>query len=163
MSEQSGDKSFDATPHRRQQAREQGQVVHSQDLGSAALLLVGVLVLMNWGGAIIDVTIRYMEQQLGTVETLTPDRSDIVLHSVNLLRTFGVALLPILALLAVAGALSTILQIGLLFVPEKLQPDLSLLSLLGGAKRILSLQGVVRLAFGLFKIAIIAVVAGFII
>ena len=41
MPEQSGEKSFDATPHRRQQAREQGQVAYSQDLGSAALLVVG--------------------------------------------------------------------------------------------------------------------------
>ena len=41
MSEQSGEKSFDATPHRRQQAREKGQVPYSQDLGSAILLLAG--------------------------------------------------------------------------------------------------------------------------
>jgi flagellar biosynthetic protein FlhB len=162
MSEQSGEKSFDATPHRRQQAREQGQVVYSQDLGSAALLVAGVLVLMNWGGAVIEQTIRYMERQLGVVPTLTADRSEIVVHSFGLLQTFGVALLPILGTLALAGALSTILQIGLLFVPERLNPDLSRLSLIAGMKRILSLQGAARLGFGMIKIGIIAAVAGFV-
>src|SRR5688500_7417081 len=101
MAEQSGDKSFDATPHRRQQAREQGQVAYSQDLGSAALLVVGVIVLWNWGGAVIVLTIRYMEQQLGNPGSLVADRSELVAHSFGLLQTFGVALLPILGMLAV--------------------------------------------------------------
>ncbi len=160
MAEQSGDKSFDATPHRRQQAREQGQVVYSQDLGSAALLVVGVLVLMNWGGGVIDLTIRYLEQQLGSIGTLSADAGDFVEHGHSLLRTFGFALLPILGVLMLSGALSTVLQIGLLFVPDRLKPDLSRLSLLAGLKRILSLQGMVRLAFGLVKIGIVAVVSG---
>ncbi|HEX6961549.1 MAG TPA: EscU/YscU/HrcU family type III secretion system export apparatus switch protein [Lacipirellula sp.] len=163
MAEQSGEKSFDATPHRRQQAREQGQVVYSQDLGSAALLVVGVLVLMNWGGEIIDLTTRYMEQQLGSVQSLRADRSELVVHNFQLLRTFGVALLPILGLMAVAGALSTVLQVGLLFLPDRLRPDPSRLSILAGVKRILSLQGMMRLGFGLFKILIVAIVAGFVI
>jgi flagellar biosynthetic protein FlhB len=160
MPEQSGEKSFDATPHRRQQAREQGQVAYSQDLGSAALLIVGVLVLMNWGGSIIDLTTRYMEQQLGSIGALSADRTEFVVHSFGLLQTFGVAMLPILGLLAVAGALSTILQIGLLFVPDRIKLDPSHLSILAGLKRILSLQGMVRLGFGLVKIAIISIVAG---
>ena len=45
MAELDDDKSLDPTPHRRQQVREQGQTVRSQDVGSAILLLgtVGVL------------------------------------------------------------------------------------------------------------------------
>jgi flagellar biosynthetic protein FlhB len=160
MAEQSGEKSFDPTPHRRQQAREQGQVVYSQDLGSAALLVVGVLVLMYWGGAVIDQSVRFMEHQLSTVGPLGADKSEFVVQCHGLLRTVGGALLPILGLLALAGVLSTVLQIGLLFVPERLQPDFSRLSMLAGMRRILSLQGAARLGFGLVKIAIIGVVAG---
>jgi flagellar biosynthesis protein FlhB len=40
MAEHAGEKSFEATPHRRQEAREKGQVAFSHDLGSAALLLL---------------------------------------------------------------------------------------------------------------------------
>jgi flagellar biosynthetic protein FlhB len=163
MPEQSGEKSFDPTPHRRQQAREEGQVAYSQDLGSAALLVVGVLILRHWGAAIVDKSVHFMEHQLGTVGPLAIDQADVVVTSHSLLYNFGLALLPILGLLAVAGALSNILQIGLLFVPDRLQPDLSRLSLLAGLKRILSLQGIVRLGFGLFKMMIVAAVAGVVI
>ena len=38
-----GDRTQEATPHRRRQAREQGQVAKSQDLASA-VLLVGAVV-----------------------------------------------------------------------------------------------------------------------
>lgn len=160
MAEQSGEKSFEATPHRRQQAREQGQVAYSQDLGSAALLLVGVLVLMNWGSTLVQHAIRYMEQQLSTAGPLAIASNDLTAQSLGLLQKFGVSLLPIIAALAVAGALSTVLQIGLLFLPDKVRPDISRLSPLTGIKRIVSLQGIVRLAFGLFKIGVVAAIAG---
>ena len=46
MAEYDGEKTQDATPHRRQQAREEGHVARSQRLlGSAALLILGLLAL----------------------------------------------------------------------------------------------------------------------
>ena len=42
MPEYAGDKSLEPTPHRRQQARREGHVAKSQDLGSAVLLLAGL-------------------------------------------------------------------------------------------------------------------------
>jgi flagellar biosynthetic protein FlhB len=80
-----------------------------------------------------------------------------------ILRRFGPSMLPILGLLAVAGALSTIMQIGLLFTPDRVKPDLSRLSLAAGLRRLLSLQNAVRLGFGLFKVLIVAVVAGIVV
>jgi flagellar biosynthetic protein FlhB len=160
MPEQSGEKSFDPTPHRRQQAREQGQVAYSQDLGSAALLLVGSMLLLTWGGAVVEASARFMAQQLGSAEAAPYRESDAVWQAHAMLRTFGPPLLPILGLIMLAGALSTVLQIGLLFLPEKLQPDLSRISLFSGVRRILSLQGVARLGFGMVKVVIVCAVAG---
>src|SRR5262245_41728027 len=73
MPEQSGDKSQDPTPHRRQQAREQGQVARSQDLGSAAVLLGGVLALMTLGPAAVDFLGTMTRQQLGGEAWLSAD------------------------------------------------------------------------------------------
>lgn len=160
MAEESGEKSHDATPHRRQQAREQGQVAYSQDLGSAALLLVGVLVLSYYGYGVIDHVMLFMERQLSTGGgSLVTDDRELIVISDSVLKTFGVGMLPILGVMTVAGALSTVLQIGLLFVPDKIQPDLSRLSPLAGLKRIFSLQGVVKLGFGMIKILIVCAVA----
>ncbi len=48
------EKTHDPTPHRRQQAREEGQVVHSQDLAAAILLLTALIVLLNLGGSVAE-------------------------------------------------------------------------------------------------------------
>ncbi|MCC6493336.1 MAG: flagellar biosynthesis protein FlhB [Pirellulales bacterium] len=159
MPEQAGEKSFEATAHRRQQARDEGHVAYSQDLGSAVLLLVGVLVLVHWGGGVVEHAVSLMHQQLRDAGSLAVGPADLASQALSLLQKFGVSLLPILVVLAAAGALSTVLQIGLLFLPNKVQPDLSRLSPLAGAKRILSLQGVVRLALGLLKTAVVGAVA----
>ena len=159
MAEQSGEKTQEATPHRRQQAREQGQVAFSQDLGSAAVLVAGVLLLKWWGSSVVDAVGSLMRYQLGTVSPLAAHRGEVLAHGFAVVELIGLALLPILGLLALAAMLSSIFQIGFLFVPERLQPDLSRLSPLSGLKRIFSLSGLMRLSFGLFKVTVVAVVA----
>ena len=159
MAEQSGEKSFEATPHRRQQAREKGQVAYSQDLGSAALLVIGTLLLMFWGGKVFDVAGQMMKFQLQNVGPLVVDGDTVVTQARTLATTLGSALLPVIGLLALGGVLVSIFQIGILFVPEKLAPDISRLSLISGVKRILSLSGMMRLGFGLLKVLVVAVTA----
>src|SRR6185295_17774648 len=52
-----------------------------------------------------------------------------------------------------------IFQVGLLWVPDRLAPDLSRLSPLAGLKRIFSLSGTARLGFGLVKVLLVSCVA----
>ncbi len=66
MPDQAGDKSQDATPHRRQQAREQGQVAFSQDLGSAVMLIVAILTLMLLGERLIHSVTTVLQVQLSS-------------------------------------------------------------------------------------------------
>ena len=159
MAEQSGDKTQDATPHRRQQAREQGQVAFSQDLGSAVVLVVGAMLLKMWGGGVVDACGRFMRYQLGTTPPLVADRGDMLVQGFNTVQHLGLAMIPIMGFLALAGVLSSVFQTGLLFVPERLQPDLQRLSILGGLKRIFSLSGIMRLSFGMFKVSIVSIVS----
>jgi len=159
MAEQAGEKSQEATQHRRDQAREQGQVAYSQDLGSATLLIASVLLLRTYGGEIISTAGRFMQHQLSTVGPLTFESTDLIVLSQSLLGTLGKTVLPVLGLLALTGVLSSVFQVGFLFVPERLMPDVSRLSPLSGLKRILSLAGAMKLGFGMFKVAIVASVA----
>ncbi len=159
MAEQSGEKTQDPTQHRRDEARKQGQVVHSQDLGSAALLIVGVMLLRSWGGDLVDLAGKFMRQQLGDVHSLTIQSTDAIAQSQELVSSFGTVILPIVGLLALAGGLSSVFQTGLLFVPDRLAPDIERLSPLSGLKRIFSLAGAVKLGFGLFKVTIVSIVA----
>ncbi|MEM8866376.1 MAG: flagellar biosynthesis protein FlhB [Planctomycetota bacterium] len=159
MAESSGEKSFDPTPHRRQQAREKGQVAYSQDLGSAALLLVAATLLRAFGSNIAETSAKVMQRQLGELVTLTADRGMLLSQFSELGKTFGAVMLPVLGLLLLAGVLSSVFQVGFLFVPQRLAPDFSRLSLLQGLKRIFSVTGFARLGFGLFKVVIVSAVS----
>ncbi|WP_442484891.1 flagellar biosynthesis protein FlhB [Aeoliella sp. SH292] len=160
MAEESGEKSFDATPHRRQQAREKGQVAYSQDLGSAAMLLAAAGLLQAMGAKIVDTTVGLVQRNLTEVTDITGDRQLLLGEVQKILLSVGVTLLPMMMLLMLAAVGASVFQVGFLFVPERLAPDFSRVSPLAGMKRIVSLQGVMRLGFGLLKVAIVTTVAG---
>ena len=160
MAESSGEKSFEPTQHRRQEAREKGQVAFSQDLGSAALLLIGVLLVMMFGGGIVAFSAELMRRQLGNVPELTASTNTLFHQGKGIAIGLAGLMLPILGLLLLGSVLTSVFQVGFLFVPERLSPDFSRLSPLQGLKRIFSLQGTMRLGFGLFKVLVVCVVAG---
>lgn len=159
MADQDGDKTQDPTPHRRQQAREQGQVARSQDLGSATQLLVGLVALLWLGGAMVGVLGAMTERFLGDSHALSADVDSIVRSWTDLVGLVTPALLPPLLAIMAATIAINVSQVGLLFLPEKLAPDLSRIDPLKGFTRIFSLAGVVRLFFGLIKVILVSVIA----
>jgi flagellar biosynthetic protein FlhB len=163
MAEHAGDKSFEATPHRRQEAREKGHVAFSQDLGSAVLLMLGVLLLMLLGGSVAAFCTDLMLHRLGTVTELVARQENIVHDSVGIALQLGVVVLPILGLMMLGGVLSSVLQAGFLWVPDRLSLDLSRLSPLAGLQRIFSLAGTMRLAFGVVKVVVVSIVAALVV
>jgi flagellar biosynthetic protein FlhB len=159
MPDQEGDKSQEATPHRRQQAREQGQVAKSQDLGSAVLLMVGLMCVLLLGGGLLDFLGEYSRRQLGGDAWLSADPSFATGECNETLSALARTVLPIFGILLVGAVGINVLQIGFLFLPEKLAPDLTRLDPLKGLRRLFSLNNAARLAFGIFKILVIALVA----
>jgi flagellar biosynthesis protein FlhB len=159
MSEQSGDKSFEATPHRRQQAREKGQVAYSQDLGSALLLLVSAGLLQGFGSRIVGASFDVLKHQLGVVPALASHGPTLFGQTLGQFQTIALTLLPMLLLLALAAVAASVLQTGPMFVPERLTPDISRISPLKGLGRLFSMQGTARLGFGLLKVLIVSTVA----
>ncbi len=159
MAETDGDKTQDATPHRRQQAREEGQVAKSQDLASAALLLVGLAAVLWLGGAVVDMVGRYAAEQLGGEAWLAADPQFFVAHGQHVAYALACCMLPIFGVLMFTGIAANFLQVGFLFLPEKLAPDLTRLDPLQGFARLFSLANLVRLVMGLLKMALVAGVA----
>ena len=160
MPDYAGEKTLEPTPHRRQQARQEGHVAKSHDLGSAAMLLAGTAVLMMLGGGLVGFLADYCRNQLGGPPCLTLDTESVVSHGTTTLWALGRYLLPILGLLCLAGVAVNVLQIGFLFLPQRLAFDLTRLNPLQGLRRIFSAAGVVQLGFGIFKLLVVLGVAG---
>ena len=158
MPDYAGEKNLEPTPHRRQQARREGHVAKSQDLGSAAMLLLGLGVLVMLGGGLVGFLVEYCRRQLGGQAWLAVDKDFVVGQWNGTLWAVGRYMLPILGLLCLAGVAVNVLQIGFLFLPKRLAFDLGRLDPLGGLRRIFSGANVVHLGFGVFKLtAVLAV------
>ncbi len=161
MAESTGEKSHDPTPHRRQQARADGHVARSQDVGSAVLLIGATASLLMLGGPIVEFCARLARAQLGGEAWLSTDVPTVANLFSGLLSTTSAALLPLLGamlLLAIAG---NALQVGFLFLPARVAPDLSRIDPLAGLARLISANNVVRLGLGIVKLALVAGVAGY--
>lgn len=140
MAEGADDKSQDATPHRRQQAREEGQVAQSPDLASAGLLIVGLAILLMFGGQVANFFGLYAHEQLGGDPWISADQDFVVSHFLAVGIEVAKVLAPVLGLLLLAGVLVHVFQTGLLWVPDKLSLDLDRLNPLKGLQRIFSLS-----------------------
>jgi flagellar biosynthetic protein FlhB len=67
--------------------------------------------------------------------------------------------LPSLGLMMLIAILVNLGQVGFLWLPEKATLDFERLNPVSGMQRMLSLQNLIRLAFGVFKILLVSVVA----
>ncbi|MDA7978145.1 MAG: flagellar biosynthesis protein FlhB [Pirellulales bacterium] len=159
MPEQFGDKTHEATPHRRQQAREKGQVVKSMDLSSAGVLLGGLLIIYGLSAGLFDSLAQFMTTQLSELPSPIYGQEEFAQQSQSILDRLTRDLLPLLSLMLGAAILLNVGQTGLLFTPSRIAPDLSRINPIKGFTRVFSLSGVMRLGFGIFKILIVAGVA----
>ena len=157
--EQFGDKVHDPTPHKRQKAREEGQVAKSQDLGSAALLLTGLGILLWMGKETADYFHHLAVGHLGAEAWLQLDSESVVAHWQSTAVTLSGVLFPILGLMFLAAVSVQVAQTGFMFVPTAVGLNFGRINPVSGFGRIFSLSSFMRLVFGLVKVCLIAAVA----
>ena len=141
-----------ATPRRRQEARRQGQVARSADLTSALGLLAVGLFLPWYGAYAFDHVSRYLQ---GAFSRLP--REDLTTASLAQLgwdagSVFFRITLPLLGLMLLTGVASTLAQVGVVFAPAALKPDLKRIDPVAGFQRILSRRGAFETAKAVIKI-----------
>jgi len=153
------DKTEAPTSHRLQEAREEGQVVRSQELITAVVILAGAFLLRGSGkqlGLNFQELIIEMIAQMPTVTVTTE-----WLRQTSFL--FAVSILPSLALilfgLMLSGVVVTIGQTEFLWAGKKIGFDFKRVNPLEGFKRIFSTHGLIELLRSLLKIGWVAWVA----
>jgi len=135
-------------------------VAKSPDLAAAGLLIVGLLCLAMLGGGLVGLLVQITRAQLGGKAWLSADTDFAVDQYMSIVTALGSYLLPILGLLFLAGVAAHMLQTGLLFLPDRLVPDIGRLDPIRGLRRMFSLGNTFRVGLGLAKIFVITGVAG---
>jgi flagellar biosynthetic protein FlhB len=166
MAEDNGDKKHDPTPRRLEQAREKGQVAKSQDLAAAIVLLFAIILLMTIGKQTAADLFEYSCMIMSDPLLLIPENLEIDSLHQSVQSLFHETVIKFLKplsffflFLLLAAVISNIVQIGILWQPDKLNIDITRLDPIKGFGRIFSMQSVVRLLMGIVKIVICAAVA----
>jgi flagellar biosynthetic protein FlhB len=122
-------------------------------------LLLALLCLAISGGGLAGFLEACSRYHLGGEAWLSADVNFVVGRWNETLLELARVLLPIFGLLFFGAIAINLMQIGFLFLPDKVAPDISRLSPIKGLQRLFSLVNAVKLGFGVFKILIIAGVA----
>jgi len=153
------EKTEQATPQRRREARNKGQVAKSQELNSVIMLGAGLLLmascfpyLISNAKEIVVIFFRLLsdggaaEERFGAMFQLVVVR-------------FFTLLAPVLVGMVVVSIVSNVLQVGFHITPTSIEPKMSKLNPIEGFKRILGKRGMVELVKGILKLIIVALIA----
>lgn len=157
MSEDKDSKTEDATPKRRTEARQKGQILKSKEVNTAVLILMAANAL-NWtGGHIYKTIFRYLQSTYYEIPWFVKDFKpwDVFQYGVKSVFILFAMILPIMIIIFITALLVEVLQVGILITGKPLKPQLERINPMKGFKRIFSLKSVVELAKNLVKTLII--------
>ncbi|MEM1110064.1 MAG: flagellar biosynthesis protein FlhB [Planctomycetota bacterium] len=164
MAETGQDKTEEATPRRRSEARTEGNLAKSQDLTAAIMLLAAIVGLQVFG-------LRVFSNMRNTVQTLisnahsnNPTRlDDLGAVGSYSLRAMTAMLVPMMLLVTSAGLVALVGQVGFLITGKPLVPSPKKLNPIKGIQQMFSARSGVRLVMSIGKFVLIGAVAGYVI
>lgn len=158
--ERDGDRTEPATPRRREEARERGQVARSADLSSAVVLLAAVLGLRFAGRPLLESLFASTSGVLGGLGNIGDDPAMVMNQFGGLFAAVLMGFLPLAGIIVAASVAVSLAQTGFLFTAEPLKPDLDRVNPVSGLGRLFSLRSLARLFGGLLKLSIVGLVVG---
>lgn len=158
MAENDQEKTEEATPRKREEAREKGQVALSQDVVAAlslsaagGVLVAGGSMLVEGAGALLRASVTNVAE-IGPTDVATERWSELVTGS-----TTSMALPAALVIgpLLLVGLFAGYAQVGFQFTPKAMEWDVSKLSPAKGWSKIFGMRGAVRTLQAAVKIVLV--------
>ena len=148
-------KTEDPTPKRLEEARKKGQIALSRELNTWLMLLAGTLIIGTMAGPFMTELTVFMR---GFIE----HAGDLPQVPGGLRETLGASFWKVMSMLAIPMLLLMFMafigpfaQVGPLYAPEVIKPDISKISIIKGFKRLFSMRSVVEFLKGLAKMSIV--------
>ncbi|MCM7512709.1 flagellar biosynthesis protein FlhB [Enterobacter hormaechei] len=161
MSEENeSEKTEDPTPHRKQKAREEGQVPRSRELTSLLMLLAGWGLMVVAGGWLAKQLQHLLHNGLTFDRLLVSDPQQMLHHAASMLGIAFLALLPFVGGLFLTAVATPSLIGGLNMSAKALKFNMKKLNPLSGIKRLFSGQMVSEMVKSILKVALAAIGGG---
>jgi flagellar biosynthetic protein FlhB len=156
--EQFQERTEQATPRRRQKAREQGKVARSLELNSAVILCLGGASLYFLGPLLVRQLKQFMIFVFNEAPKMQAGYDTLIAILSSRIMTFFALLGPILAILALIAYGINVLQVGFVVTGKPLEPKFDALNLANGIKRVFSIRSLVELLRDTIKLIVIGFV-----
>ncbi|QQR69542.1 MAG: flagellar biosynthesis protein FlhB [Alphaproteobacteria bacterium] len=147
------------TSKRLSEAREQGNIPVSREVGSWFLLLGGLSITAMLAAPLSKTFIDNMKSLLEHVDDTEVTTSNVGGIMLSALAAPGWPAALVFLLLLVVAIAGTMIQTGLFYSTQLLAPQWSRLSPLEGMKRLVSIHSVVEMIKGMLKLALVGTVA----
>lgn len=144
-----------ATPRRRQEARRRGQVARSAELSSVAVFLAVVLMLKAVSESALQGAMDSMRFALTNLKHTEFSPALALSFVSGCLAPAGKAFLPVIGVAMVVGVVVNLLQVGVMFTAEPLAPNWARLNPVSGFMRLVSRRALVESAKTLMKVLLI--------
>lgn len=148
-----------ATPRRREEAREQGQVAKSRELASVAVLLANCMILMWLGSNTASQMGSIIHQMLSTSSRGPLDIPGVMALAREVVAPVLTLMMPFVLASVAATLIANVGQVGWLFTFKPLAPNMERINPIAGIKRLFSKHALGELVKSLLKIFLIGFVA----
>ncbi len=151
-------KTEDPTPKKLDESRKKGQIALSRELNNWLMLAAGTLVIVVMGPGTMEKLKQHLQVYLMHADSLPGAPGGLAsVMGESLLDIISILFLPLSIFLLVAF-FGPFVQVGPLFAPETIKPDISKISPFKGFSRLFSRRSLVEFVKGILKIGIIGVV-----
>ncbi|OEH85835.1 flagellar biosynthesis protein FlhB [Desulfuribacillus stibiiarsenatis] len=153
------EKTEKATPKKRQEAREKGQVARSNEINTALVLLFSFLILKFFGPFMANNVLTIFQTNLSEYVLWEANTDNLKVITIDMLYTSFLVVLPVMLVAMVAGVSANLIQVGFMVTTDPLKMKLEKINPISGLKRMFSVRSLVELFKSILKIAIISSVA----
>ena len=143
------------TAKRLEQAREAGDIVKSSEVTSFVLLAGGTLAIAMFGHSTALAIAKLLTMFIEQPEQMSVDGAGMASLMRGLMLHVALILAPFMGVMILASLVGHVAQSRPSFVPDKIKPDFSKLSIPAGLSRLFGPEGWMNLLKGLIKIAIV--------
>jgi len=154
-----GERTERATPKKRRDARERGQVLKSTEVNTAFSCVVIFGFMLLFSSSLVQQLDKILGYYLGdgllTWSNIILDQRELQTIYLNILFSVATILLPILLAALLSGLLINVVQVGFLFTTKPLLPKLERINPLKGFKRIFSVKTLSELLKSLLKLTVL--------
>ena len=157
--EDDSSKTEEPTARKLQKARQKGNVAQSQEVKQWVILVGAAIALASLGPWMASRVKTVGSKFIFEPHAIPMDTGHIWFAFSDVTYAIFLTLAPLFGVMFLLALLSGLMQVGLMWAPDKIKPELSKISILKGAKKLVGLRQFVEFLKGMAKIIIVSAIA----